>query len=122
MTILVAPCVPTHPDFVGVTPSLQTKTGFDPGEPTPEGLRFVTDPPGRTGRESPWRRNADGRRFLYLAWRDPAGAIVRRMKLYEESVAPLLETGRETVAVLGLKADGSPEAPTARVLPRADAP
>ena len=55
-------------------------------------------------------RNSDGRRFLYFAWRNQAGRMFRRIKLYQDQVRS------EVVRVSGVLKDGSPACSTARIL------
>lgn len=55
-------------------------------------------------------RNADGRRFLYFAWLDMHGRIVRRIKLYQNQV-----TG-PTVTLQATMPDGTPACSTARLV------
>jgi len=54
-------------------------------------------------------KNGDGRRFVYLAWLADNGAIVRRIKLYQDQV-----TGT-VVKLQSRMPDGSPACSTARL-------
>lgn len=67
----------------------------------------ISPPPG-----SPWRANPDKKRFVYFAWLDPEGVIVRRIKLFAEDLPP----EPALVRIAGLAPDGSPACSRAKII------
>lgn len=106
MIVLVAPFASPLPDFERLNLFLQSGKTFSIGEIDGDAIRFeIPLPPGK-----PWRSHGDGRLFVYLAWLDPGGTIIRRIKLFAEDLPP----EPEIVRIDGLGADGSPACARAR--------
>ncbi len=112
VVVLVSPSRSAQPEFSELRLYLQTGKAFSLGEEVGEAVRFEIGPPPA----SPWRANGDRKRFVYLAWLDPEGAIVRRIKLFAQDLPP----EAEEVSIFGLDPKGTPACSRARLRPGTD--
>lgn len=106
-------------DYDAIEPRLETKDGSEPGAREGANVCFETRYRSEPTVSGPaFRRENDGRRFVYVGWYGTKGGTVerfRRLKVHLETVPDLAKDCEVHAAGKMLK-DGSPACATATIL------